>query len=174
MWNYLFFNLIVMALEAPKWIDSWMDRMEEKVKKPLENLKKEVKGNEVKDTMNQRKFDELCDKERLTDLEVKQIVEYVNKNSKYLELDNLKVITDTQAEMLSGVEELYLKWLKSITDRQARSLSKVKEFLDLSWLRKISDEQAKSLAKTDAFLLIDEDILTSSQKQILQDSLVRE
>jgi uncharacterized protein YecA (UPF0149 family) len=86
----------------------------------------------------------------------------------------LKVITDTQAEMLSGVEELYLKWLKSITDRQARSLSKVKEFLDLSWLRKISDEQAKSLAKTDAFLLIDEDILTSSQKQILQDSLVRE
>jgi hypothetical protein len=86
-----------------------MDRMEEKVKKPLENLKKEVKGNEVKDTMNQRKFDELCDKERLTDLEVKQIVEYVNKNSKYLELDNLKVITDTQAEMLSGVEELYLK-----------------------------------------------------------------
>ena len=159
---------MIMRLEAPKWVDSWM---EEQVKAPLENLKNGVKNTEAKDTMK-KKFNELCNKEELTDHEVKQIVEYANKNSKYLELENLKVISDAQAEILSGVEELYLKWLVSISDRQAKSLSKVTGFLDLTWLRKISDEQAKALAKTEAVLMVDEDILTSNQKQILENFLM--
>lgn len=157
-----------MKLEAPKWVDSWM---EAQVQKPLEDLKKTVKSNEVQNSMKKR-YEELCNKERLTDSEAKEIVEYANKNSKYLELDNLKVINDAQAEILSGVEELYLRWLTGITDRQAKSLAKVTEFLDLSWLRKMSDEQAIALAKTEAALLVDEDILTPKQRQILENSLV--
>ena len=66
----------------------------------------------------------------------------------FMELNNVNIITDGQAEILSKQEGgVSLGGLTSISDNQAESLSKHKGDLWLSGLTSISDNQAESLSK---------------------------
>jgi len=66
----------------------------------------------------------------------------------FMELNNVNIITDGQAEILSKQEGgVSLGGLTSISDNQAESLSKNKGDIHLGGLTSISDNQAESLSK---------------------------
>lgn len=141
----------------------------EETTKSLKNLENEVK------TASEKRFDNICERNTLSDWDVKWLVNYVmtnirenkypqhtfftlnieritDKQAEYLSelpgvaFSNLSIITNKQAEYLSKIDELWLNWLRRITDIQAKILSKVKN-LELRWVRYITDEQAKILSK---------------------------
>ena len=147
--------------------------------------------------ITKEKFEELRFKSELSDKEVKQVVDYANKewwswlslriktikNKNQLEelskiksalhLSEIHSITNEQLKYLSNVEWLALNWLRKITLEQAKIVTswKVKK-LELEWLDwftngSMTDAVAYELSKLDE-LYVNPARLTENQKQILQ------
>lgn len=147
--------------------------------------------------ITKEKFEELRFKTELSDKEVKQVVDYANKewwswlslrirtikNKNQLEelskiksalhLSEIHTITNEQLKYLSNVEWLALNWLRKITLEQAKILTswKVKK-LELEWLDwltngSMADAVAYELSKLDE-LYVNSARLTQNQKQILK------
>ena len=147
--------------------------------------------------ITKEKFEELCFKSELSDKEVKQVVDYANKewwswlslriktikNKNQLEelskiksalhLSEIHSITNEQLKYLSNVEWLALNWLRKITLEQAKIVTswKVKklelEWLDWFWKGSMTDAVAYELSKLDE-LYVNSARLTQNQKQILK------
>ena len=112
------------------------------------------------------KFNDLCQKEVLTDEEVDFVVKYENENGVWaLSLNKLKSITDEQAKKLSNVRALWLDWLTSITDKQAEELSKV--WILFIGLRSITDKQAEYFSKLKLLALDKLESVTDNQLEYL-------
>lgn len=94
--------------------------------------------------ITKEKFEELCFKSELSDKEVKQVVDYANKEWwSWLSLRIKTIKNKNQLEELSKIKSaLHLSEIHSITNEQLKYLSNV-EWLALNWLRKITLEQAK-------------------------------
>ena len=94
--------------------------------------------------ITKEKFDELCFKSELSDKEIKQVVDYANKEWwSWLALRIKTIKNKNQLEELSKIKSaLHLSEIHSITNEQLKYLSNV-EWLSLNWLRKITLEQAK-------------------------------
>lgn len=147
--------------------------------------------------ITKEKFEELRFKSELSDKEVKQVVDYANKewwswlslriktikNKNQLEelskiksalhLSEIHSITNEQLKYLSNVEWLALNWLRKITLEQAKIVTswKVKklelEWLDWFWKGSMTDAVAYELSKLDE-LYVNSARLTQNQKQILK------
>lgn len=157
----------------------------------IDNVEQEEK------IITKEKFEELCFKSELSDKEVKQVVDYANKewwswlslriktikNKNQLEelskiksalhLSEIHSITNEQLKYLSNVEWLALNWLRKITLEQAKIVTswKVKklelEWLDWFWKGSMTDAVAYELSKLDE-LYVNSARLTQNQKQILK------
>ena len=94
--------------------------------------------------ITKEKFEELRFKSELSDKEVKQVVDYANKEWwSWLSLRIKTIKNKNQLEELSKIKSaLHLSEIHSITNEQLKYLSNV-EWLALNWLRKITLEQAK-------------------------------
>ena len=147
--------------------------------------------------ITKEKFEELRFKSELSDKEVKQVVDYANKewwswlslriktikNKNQLEelskiksalhLSEIHSITNEQLKYLSNVEWLALNWLRKITLEQAKIVTswKVKklelEWLDWFWKGSMTDAVAYEFSKLDE-LYVNSARLTQNQKQILK------
>ena len=123
------------------------------------------------------KFNRLCRKRSLTDEQLDYVIDYAHNNRmEYLYLDNLRDLTNKQAEKLwrlwrlkhlslwvsnlnemqasdlRGINELSLKNLESITNTQLNLLLP-KSFLFLDWLKELTNEQAESLSRVKTLFL---------------------
>jgi len=147
--------------------------------------------------ISKEKFEELRFKSELSDNEIKQVVDYANKEwwswlalriktiknknqlnelskiKSALHLSEIHTITNEQLKSLSNVEWLALNWLRKITLEQAKIITnwKVKK-LELEWLDwlgkwSMTDEVAYELSKIDE-LYINPARLTDNQKEILK------
>lgn len=145
----------------PDWKPGWKT-----IKKLLEKLwsttvqnsetedKREEHADEKKEETNisednvevisKENFDELCFKTELSDEEIKQVVDYANKEWwSWLALRINKIKNQNQLNELSKIKSaLHLSEIHTITNEQLKCLSNV-EWLALNWLRKITLEQAK-------------------------------
>lgn len=147
--------------------------------------------------ISKEKFEELRFKSELSDNEIKQVVDYANKEwwswlalriktiknknqlnelskiKSALHLSEIHTITNEQLKSLSNVEWLALNWLRKITLEQAKIITswKVKK-LELEWLDwlgkwSMTDEVAYELSKIDE-LYINPARLKDNQKEILK------
>jgi len=146
--------------------------------------------------ISKERFEELRFKSELSDDEIKQVVDYANKEwwswlslriktiknknqldelskiKSALHLNEIHTITNDQLKSLSNVEWLAL-WLKKITLEQAKiitswSVKKLElESLDWWWKGSMTDEVAYELSKIDE-LYVNPARLTDNQKEILK------
>ena len=146
--------------------------------------------------ISKERFEELRFKPELSDDEIKQVVDYANKEwwswlslriktiknknqldelskiKSALHLNEIHTITNDQLKSLSNVEWLAL-WLKKITLEQAKiitswSVKKLElESLDWWWKGSMTDEVAYELSKIDE-LYVNPARLTDNQKEILK------
>lgn len=146
--------------------------------------------------ISKERFEELRFKSELSDDEIKQVVDYANKEwwswlslriktiknknqldelskiKSALHLNEIHTITNDQLKSLSNVEWLAL-WLKKITLEQAKiitswSVKKLElESLDWWWKGSMTDEVAYELSKIDE-LYVNPTRLTDNQKEILK------
>lgn len=90
---------------------------------------------------------------KITDWQAESLskVESLAELAGFLPLNGLTSITDRQAEILSGVENLYLNGLTSIANQQVESLSRV-EYLSVSMtcMRQILSYQRKIVEKVNS------------------------
>lgn len=94
--------------------------------------------------ISKEKFEELRFKSELSDNEIKQVVDYANKEWwSWLALRIKTIKNKNQLNELSKIKSaLHLSEIHTITNEQLKSLSNV-EWLSLNWLRKVTLEQAK-------------------------------
>jgi len=147
--------------------------------------------------ISKEKFEELRFKSELSDDEIRQVVDYANKEwwswlalriktiknknqlnelskiKSALHLSEIHTITNEQLKVLSNVEWLSLNWLRKITLEQAKIITswKVKK-LELEWLDwlgkwSMTDVVAYELSKIDE-LYVNSAWLTDNQKEILK------
>lgn len=147
--------------------------------------------------ISKEKFEELRFKSELSDNEMKQVVDYANKQwwswlalriktiknknqlnelskiKSALHLSEIHTITNEQLKSLSNVEWLALNWLRKITLEQAKIITswEVKklelEWLDWFWKWSMTDAVAYELSKIDE-LYVNPVRLTDNQKEILK------
>lgn len=169
------------------------DKREENVNEKIEETNISEDNVEV---ISKEKFEELRFKLELSDDEIKQVVNYANKEwwswlslriktiknknqldelskiKSALHLNEIHTITNDQLKSLSNVEWLAL-WLKKITLEQAKiitswSVKKLElESLDWWWKGSMTDEVAYELSKIDE-LYVNPARLTDNQKEILK------
>jgi len=169
------------------------DKREENVNEKIEETNISEDNVEV---ISKEKFEELRFKSELSDNEIKQVVDYANKEwwswlslriktiknknqldelskiKSALHLNEIHTITNDQLKSLSNVEWLAL-WLKKITLEQAKiitswSVKKLElESLDWWWKGSMTDEVAYELSKIDE-LYVNPARLTDNQKEILK------
>jgi hypothetical protein len=94
--------------------------------------------------ISKEKFEELRFKSELSDDEIRQVVDYANKEWwSWLALRIKTIKNKNQLNELSKIKSaLHLSEIHTITNEQLKALSNV-EWLSLNWLRKITLEQAK-------------------------------
>ena len=186
----------------PTTLQDWDIEKKQKEEWVDENVEgnNELIDNNVEENgeiITKEKFEELRFKTELSDKEVKQVVDYANKewwswlslrirtikNKNQLEelskiksalhLSEIHSITNEQLKYLSNVEWLALNWLRKITLEQAKIVTswKVKklelEWLDWFWKGSMTDAVAYELSKLDE-LYVNSARLTQNQKQILK------
>lgn len=171
------------------------DEKKNENKVPADNNMEEK--NNDREIITKAKFEELRFKTELSDEEVRQVVDYANKEwwswlalrirtiknknqlnelskiKSALHLNELHTITNEQLKSLSNVEWLSLNSLRKITLEQAKIITSwnVKklelEWLDWWWKGSMSDAVAYELSKIDE-LYVNSAWLTDNQKQILK------
>lgn len=120
---YHFINLVNMGLKY-KTGDVKEDLL--KLKKGLLDIKQSIidkKYEWIKDIHEQEFFD-LCQKDSLTDKEIKQVVSYSIKHKDGELSLQVKDITNEQAKYLWDVKSLQLYWINTVTLSQAEYLNR--------------------------------------------------
>jgi len=114
-------------------------------KVPVDNNIEEIDNKEI---ITKTKFDELCFKTELSDKELKDVVNYANKEWwSWLALRINKIKNQTQLNELWKIKSaLYLNNIKTITDEQLKWLCNVKELW--LWVTKITSKQAEIISKS--------------------------
>ena len=185
----------------PTTLQDWDIEKKQKEENVDENKKE---NNDAADNVEQdekiiskEKFEELRFKSELSDNEIKQVVDYANKQwwswlalriktiknknqlnelskiKSALHLSEIHAITNEQLKSLSNVEWLALNWLRKITLEQAKIITswEVKklelEWLDWFWKWSMTDAVAYELSKIDE-LYVNPVRLTDNQKEILK------
>jgi len=185
----------------PTTLQDWDIEKRQKEENVDENKKE---NNDAADNIEQdekiiskEKFEELRFKSELSDNEMKQVVDYANKQwwswlalriktiknknqlnelskiKSALHLSEIHAITNEQLKSLSNVEWLALNWLRKVTLEQAKIITswEVKklelEWLDWFWKWSMTDAVAYELSKIDE-LYINPARLTDNQKEILK------
>ena len=185
----------------PTTLQDWDIEKKQKEENVDENKKE---NNDAADNIEQdekiiskEKFEELRFKSELSDNEMKQVVDYANKQwwswlalriktiknknqlnelskiKSALHLSEIHAITNEQLKSLSNVEWLALNWLRKITLEQAKIITswEVKklelEWLDWFWKWSMTDAVAYELSKIDE-LYVNPVRLTDNQKEILK------
>ena len=131
----------------PTTLQDWDIEKRQKEEKTVENNEENndaadnVKQNEK--LISKEKFEDLCFESELSDDEIRQVVDYANKEWwSWLSLRIKTIKNKNQLNELSKIKSaLHLNRIYTIANEQLKSLSNV-EWLSL-WLKKITLDQAK-------------------------------
>lgn len=131
----------------PTTLQDWDIEKRQKEEKTVENKEENndtadnVKQNEK--LISKEKFEDLCFESELSDDEIRQVVDYANKEWwSWLSLRIKTIKNKNQLNELSKIKSaLHLNRIYTIANEQLKSLSNV-EWLSL-WLKKITLDQAK-------------------------------
>ena len=133
----------------------------------LNNLKKEI-------------IPDLVYKETLSDEEMKKLIDHeISKGSDSLYLYNIESLTDEQARMIkensNKFKTLFMPSLNHLTANQANLLSNIKN-LDLRWMKEISDDVLKDLWKwnIEHLTLLWLERMPDNQAEILANSNIKQ
>ena len=136
----------------PTTLQDWDIEKRQKEEKVDENKEgnDDIANNVEQDEkiISKEKFEELRFKSELSDNEIKQVVDYANKEWwSWLSLRIRKIENENQLNELSKIKKaLFLNEIKSIEDNELEALSNI-ERLWLNWLTEIKDTQAEILSK---------------------------
>ena len=132
-----------------------IEELRDETRDTLSELRNEtelhVEKKKVKD-ISEKDYNDLCLREKLTDKQLQQVVNFSNKNDRILNLW-LTRITDNQAKILSEAFRINLNWLTSITNDQLEILSKKEGHLGLDWLKYLTDAQILLLSRIERLSL---------------------
>jgi len=113
-----------------------------------ENIEKTNISEDNVEVISKENFDELCFKTELSDEEIKQVVDYANKEWwSWLSLRINKIKNQNQLNELWKIKSaLFLNNIKTITDEQLKWLCNVKQLW--LWVTKITSKQAEIVSNS--------------------------
>ena len=143
-------SLTITKLLEKLWSTTLQDWDIEKRQKEEKTVENNEENNDAADNVKQNekliskeKFEDLCFESELSDDEIRQVVDYANKEWwSWLSLRIKTIKNKNQLNELSKIKSaLHLNRIYTIANEQLKSLSNV-EWLSL-WLKKITLDQAK-------------------------------